>query len=495
MKSRRQIVKAGLILAGLVTAVVVGVAAARVWNTIAEVEHLEATLRQVAREAVYARQAQQQYDGIAVELSREVEELNRLLMSFVAEDSPRIRQSIQQRSRRLSAWTQDQKSTVIRAKTLTTSITFNVVGLMRKIEKSFLNYSQKEEQLLAVDRNAGNESLLRRWAEANSASQELLALAGEAQANAKAIELFLTGSSKWSPQLRGLVTEWLPLLTRVLLLAASLTVLTLGGILALSFYRLMVAPLRTKVLQSDAIIERQKKLAHLGELASGLAHEIRNPLTAINARLFTLQRVLPEETEEANDARIIREEVRRLDRIVRDFLDLARPRDPQRAPMSVSDLLREVREFLSPSLHKQGLKLKWETNADAQVSADRQQLKQVLINLIQNAADSMGDSGTVTLRTSRDRRELEGQATDALVIEVEDTGPGIPEQIHDKLFDPFFSTKDGGTGLGLPIAKKILVQHGGDLEFVPDSPAGATFRIILPLGQTAAHRHAENPHR
>src|SRR5206468_9636162 len=112
--------------------------------------------------------------------------------------------------------------------------------------------------------------------------------------------------------------------------------------------------------------------------------------------------------------------------------------------------------------------------------ADPLQLKQVLINLIQNAADSIGREGTIILRARRAQARFNGQIAESLVLEVEDTGAGIAPEVQERLFDPFFSTKENGTGLGLPIAAKIIDQHQGTLDFESRLGHGIIFRVILP---------------
>jgi signal transduction histidine kinase len=113
--------------------------------------------------------------------------------------------------------------------------------------------------------------------------------------------------------------------------------------------------------------------------------------------------------------------------------------------------------------------------------ADPQQLKQVLMNLVHNAAESIGHDGVITLRAHQGTSRLNSKPTQVVMLEVEDNGPGIPTDVQDRLFDPFYSTKEQGTGLGLPIARRIIEKHGGDLQFESEPGQGALFRIVLPL--------------
>ena len=167
--------------------------------------------------------------------------------------------------------------------------------------------------------------------------------------------------------------------------------------LALLVYRGMIAPLRARLSESEALIARQEKLAALGALGAGVAHEIRNPLTAIKFRLFSLQKALPPDFAENEDARTISEELNRLDRIVKDFLQFARPAEPELVRVPAERVLQEVQDFMKSELEQAAIDLKLEVSQPAWIFADTYQLKQVLINLIQNAADSIGKNGVITL--------------------------------------------------------------------------------------------------
>jgi signal transduction histidine kinase len=175
----------------------------------------------------------------------------------------------------------------------------------------------------------------------------------------------------------------------------------------------------------------------------------------------------------------------RLDKIVKDFLNLARPSKPTLVPMQADSTLREVKDLLAPQCKRQAIELKCDYMDSALFCADPQQLKQVLINLVQNAADSIGQDGTITMRARRGKARLNGGPADAVVLEVEDTGPGIPLEVQERLFDPFFSTKTDGTGLGLPIAARIIDKHGGNLDFESEAGRGTIFRVTLPVHQPA----------
>lgn len=267
---------------------------------------------------------------------------------------------------------------------------------------------------------------------------------------------------------------------RLLLGASVALVAILGLALMWLIYRAKIAPLRAQVVESRALLERHEKLASLGTLAAGVAHEIRNPLTAINVRVHGLKRTLPAGTSEHEDVSVIDEEIRRLDRIVRDFLDFARPSEPRSIPVSVEGLFNRVQSLLAPQWRKAAIQFRVEAPPDVQVQADPHQLEQVLINLVQNAADSIQQEGTVTLRARAEQARLPAGPGPAVLLEVIDTGPGIPPEIQRRVFDPFFTTKEGGTGLGLSIAASIVEKHGGVLQFRTQLGRGTTFTILLP---------------
>ncbi len=267
-------------------------------------------------------------------------------------------------------------------------------------------------------------------------------------------------------------------------LFGSLTLL-LAAVIGLAFvvYRDMIAPLQVQLVESRLLVERQEKLASLGMLAAGVAHEIRNPLTAIKAWLYLQQKHLRPGTPEFADAELIGGEISRLDRIVKDFLQFARPSEPQFAVVAADQPLREVKTLLEPQLNKSRIKLVLEESAPAQIRIDPPQVKQVLINLIQNAAESIGQEGTVTLRVRTGQKRLDDRQMDVAILEVQDTGRGIPPEAEKRLFDPFFTTKESGTGLGLPIAARIVEKHRGALQYQTHAGSGTTFGIILPQHQ------------
>jgi signal transduction histidine kinase len=267
---------------------------------------------------------------------------------------------------------------------------------------------------------------------------------------------------------------------RSTLLGALILLLAAVVWLSAVVYQDLIAPLKVQLVESRLLLERQEKLASLGMLAAGVAHEIRNPLTAIKAWLYMQQKRLKPGTPEHEDANLISGEINRLERIVRDFLQFARPSEPQLVVVPADQPLREVQKLMEPGLEKNQIKLALDGASTAAIRIDPGQIKQVLINLVQNAAESIGKNGSITLRARLDEKRLLDQTMSVVILEVTDTGKGIAPDVEKRLFDPFFTTKEAGTGLGLPIAARIVEKHQGALQYQTQAGRGTTFGIILP---------------
>jgi two-component system, NtrC family, sensor histidine kinase HydH len=229
-------------------------------------------------------------------------------------------------------------------------------------------------------------------------------------------------------------------------------------------------------------IRERDRLAALGEMAAGLAHEIRNPLGAIKGAAQCLDpKRLP--GEEGEFLEVIVEEVNRLNGVVSAFLDYARPLKQSFGPTDVNEVVTRTARLIQNEL-PQGIELKVEQEESLpRVEADAEQLKQVLINLVQNAMHALLDTGGgITVKTLRPERFTDFRATgDSFVeVHVSDTGPGIPQDQQQHIFVPFYTTKQKGTGLGLAICQRIVKNHGGTLSVQSKPGEGATFIIRLP---------------
>jgi signal transduction histidine kinase len=264
------------------------------------------------------------------------------------------------------------------------------------------------------------------------------------------------------------------------LLASCLGVIVLAALVAHTVKRDMIAPLRESLVETHAVIARQEKLASLGVLAAGVAHEIRNPLTAIKARLFTQKKKLKSGSPPHSDAEFINNEINRLEQIVRDFLLFARPSDPALEEVEIQNFLRGVHELMAPEINSGEERLQVEPSSGLRTRLDPAMMKQVLINLVRNAAESLGKHGRVILRARSTFLPFASARSPAVAIDVEDNGSGIPTEVQSRLFDPFFTTKASGTGLGLAIAERIVEKHGGTLEYRTSPQRGTTFTVTLP---------------
>lgn len=433
-----------------------------------------ATAREVSRLPIRFKAMQDEYLLIADHLPDTIHEMDRSLRRAIAHNDRVEFASFQRKGQDLKEWLGTQRTSAPKLKIILmepASITMAVDQLLAETENALDDYLRSAQEIARTDSPVDTGTgQLQRLALVDEKSRQLLLLGSQARAHGEAIQLFLTTNPK----------DWLTRLQHVFV-ASLLALAALFVWLAIVVYRMIVAPLRMKLIESDTIIEKQKRLASFGEAAMRLAHEIRNPLTAINARLFILENALAGNTSQHEHTTLIRGEINRLDRILKDFLRLARPADPKLVPVAPRDVLREVQNLLSPQAEKQSIELRQDTVEDVHCLADELQLKQVLINLVQNAMESIGQNGTITLRARDGTARLKGEQCKVAVLEVEDTGAGISPSVQKKLFDPFFSTKNGGTGLGLPIAAQIIEKHGGELEFRTQVGKGTTFSIILPI--------------
>jgi len=454
----------------------IGWAAFRLYEIVPEVDESRHVLTQL----------RDQYFLLGDSVQTNISELAEALESFLDYKNGEDLERFQKQSLQWNQWLNERRRLWIDSDVPSSSavdtnqanrIQNELLPLLDKIEIGYTNYLKPARYLMSnTGRPLIKEQLDLREKAVQRAKQRLLTLGRQARMRGEAMELALTSSQarfgKLSKRFRDLRFG--------LLLAA----------IALSFLLILVV-YRGKLAQTQTIIQAHKnqqveqqarlgKLMHFGQLAQELAHEIKQPLTAMSARTYTLQRTLSSGTEAHKDAAVIRSEIKRLDQIVKDFLELARPNEPNLAPLEARQALEEVRELMAPQMAEQCIEFKFECEDDLQLRADIQQLKQVLINLIKNAAESLDRSGTVSLRGKRGTRQLNGKPSEVAMIEVEDTGPGIPMEIRGKIFDPFFSTKGDGTGLGLAIAARIIDKHGGNLEFDTQLGKGTIFRIVLP---------------
>ena len=229
-------------------------------------------------------------------------------------------------------------------------------------------------------------------------------------------------------------------------------------------------------------LQRTEQLRVCGEMAAGLAHEIRNPLAGMKVSIEVLLSELAIDERDRDVLRKIIEQIRNIELLMKNLLNYARPVAVQPVSFDVNKILDKTIYFIErhPSFNSGSPRkriLKESDIALPEIFGDPQQLQQVFLNLLLNAADAISDGGRITVKTRADRESK------AVAIELHDTGKGIPPEVAGKIFQPFFTTKGKGkgSGLGLAVSKRIVEEHGGSIQFANNSDGGVTFTIVLPV--------------
>jgi two-component system sensor histidine kinase PilS (NtrC family) len=269
----------------------------------------------------------------------------------------------------------------------------------------------------------------------------------------------------------------------VLPLGLSISILTIDGggkkgIIALFQDLTEVHVMREKVRQAD-------KMAAIGKLSAAIAHEIRAPLASICGSVAMLEGELELTGDELKLMQLIVKESDRLDRIITDFLEFARIRQPDLKPLDIEQCLNEVLLLLKHSLSQdESISMKIVSEASgAVINADEEQIKQVFLSLGLNACQAMCERGILSIHVKSVSKTLrEGcDAQECIWIDFENDGPTIPEDVLPRIFEPFYTTKDEGTGLGLAVAAKIVESHAGLIRAESTERGGTVFSVILPL--------------
>lgn len=248
----------------------------------------------------------------------------------------------------------------------------------------------------------------------------------------------------------------------------------------------------TRLKEAQLQLLEQERLTALGQAAADIAHEIRNPLVAIGGFARRLMRRSESDPSSAQYSRIIVSETARLERILNDVLLFTREKDLQKEPLNINDLVENVLSLSESVLAARNITVVRQLEPELPtVLADRDRILQVLINLTANAEQAMVDSGQLTVSTFIEAAD----GAPRVCCSVTDTGTGIEPSIHERIFDPFFSTKDlgGGTGLGLSICKKIVEEHGGTIGMETVVGRGSTFTVKLPVAETHEPASATEP--
>jgi signal transduction histidine kinase len=219
-------------------------------------------------------------------------------------------------------------------------------------------------------------------------------------------------------------------------------------------------------------LARKDRLQSLGQMVAGIAHEIRNPITSIlsYSQLLPIKYDNPQYREFF--AKHVTDEVMRLNRIVTDLLDFARDKPPEKSVFPLSGLVESVVLYFQPIMEKKGIEMQAEVPEAYRIEADIQQMKQVLINLLKNAIEAMDAGGKVTIEAIAKQRHIR--------LSIRDTGSGIDPDDHSQIFNPFFTRKAGGAGLGLSICYRLVTENGGSIHLFSEKGAGTTAVVSLP---------------
>ncbi len=245
----------------------------------------------------------------------------------------------------------------------------------------------------------------------------------------------------------------------------------------------------TKKIQAEIV--RMDRMASLGILSSGIAHEIRNPLAGMKAMSETMRDELPADSHHIEYIDRILRQINRLDDLLKSFFSYANPLRPDPSVFHIRNIIKEVLPLFHRKLHDEEITINQHFEKGLhKVFVDANQIEQVMFNLLLNAIDAMSGGGVLSIEAKNydgftpvidRRRHVQNVLSDKFIeIKISDTGKGIPKNIQDKIFNPFFTTKTNGTGLGLAIVYKIVENHGGKIELCSDKNEGTQFCIYLP---------------
>ncbi|MDK2956468.1 MAG: hypothetical protein PWQ57_1964 [Desulfovibrionales bacterium] len=378
-------------------------------------------------------------------------------------------------------------------------------GVLNRIESAYLHYAHYRDQVLALYKAGRSEEGAKlHW----EVRQQFLDIYGLCEQYKRLHEEKMVHDSK-AFQKKGRMVTWMAW-------AAAPTSVLLGLLLAWVLLKQVLEPVR-KLAVGDARLEagavglrdevqalqtrmqglmddmdqthiqlkesrehlrQTEKLALVGKLAAGVAHSVRNPLTSVKMRLFSLERSLDLDVMQKEDFEVISEEIRHLDTIIRNFLEFSRPPKLKTQRVSPSEVVDMTLQLTRHRLDSAGVEVRvLRATPLPAIEIDPEQLKEALVNILMNACDAMTGGGEVRIVEEMGVVEPQGEVA---ILRISDTGPGIPDEIREEVFQPFFSTKEEGTGLGLAISKRIMEEHGGWLHLTRAEGGGAAFVLAIP---------------
>lgn len=221
-------------------------------------------------------------------------------------------------------------------------------------------------------------------------------------------------------------------------------------------------------------LERSKQLSRVGQIAAGVAHEIKNPLASIKGAIEIINDDQTSEAERKEFNSILIKEVKRMDATITEFLAFARPRETKRSPIDLSDTIRKSVKQIEAHANREGISVFSDIFNGLRINGDEEKIHEMTLNILLNAVQ-------VSPRGSTIRVTMEETPDNRAHLKFEDCGPGIDEKDIDKVFEPFFTTKSSGTGLGLAIVKSIVDNHEGDISIESKKDLGTTVNVLLPL--------------
>ena len=221
----------------------------------------------------------------------------------------------------------------------------------------------------------------------------------------------------------------------------------------------------------DELYVQSEKLSVAGQLAASVVHEIRNPLTSLKGFVQLLESGMGAKEEYY---RIMSEEIEKMEAMTSELLYISKPPVNEKDWESTKSMVKDVIVLLDPQARKKNVELKWQLEQDQDIYCNRSQIKQVLLNLIKNAIEAIDHKeGLIKINMDISKEQI--------ILDIIDNGPGIPEGLANRLGEPFLTTKENGTGLGLMVTKQLLAQHGADLNIFRNEDRGSTFRVLIPV--------------